>query len=291
MTRYYTPTAPLGIGGGYEQLPGRLAVAYRTAGLPAPRFDRTDDALAALGRPHDVIHELVEEYLTGDSDTNPEQLVEDALKEMWRADAVDRLRSVIRKVGPQVATRKRPEMVGRARTDLEPAIRTHLATLRKAAPALPANDPFDAEAVLAADAGKQHKAVIGALQALTALVGPLLPAPFGLRPEDLPRAAEQALALIAIPLDLEPEVYYESAVTNPSERRERVRALTSDLRELGHDRLLLAVARGHYGDDVTLDLFATDAELRRRCDAMAAANKREADPTRRPNAAHYRMGF
>ena len=251
-----------------------IDAAYTHAGLTAPtNVDVISAALAIEPTPHDVAVEYATRAL--DNTHDPEDLVDEAITRVARAQAVEQFRSIYEGAVDAIALEHIEDTRAQAVADLTPAFDRATKELVKAAKKLDPTNPLDRDAAFNNDTTAEWKTATGILA--------ILPG-YAITPTDVsgnvPYALAQVLGIVSIPsVNIEEAIpdargggYIVDAADPEKHKRDQIRdfatALTHDM-----DHALIRVARGTW--DTISFAIADGAEADRRTTAAHNAMTRD----------------
>lgn len=255
---------------GPTHLPQRITAAYRAAGKDAPAdLDAVSTVLAAEPTARSLGVALATEAVTLPAD-QAQTWTEDAIARMTRALAADEVRKAVSGHRPHALTTTGRVLIDRAALDLADTFDTAAERLATLAAKLPTGTTaLDTDAVMASDATKSYREVGQVLATLAALGA--LPDP-GVGGSPIPATLRDVLRVVDIP---EVSVAQVDRITGRAldhdETRERVRKFAEDVQKHGADVTLVQVARGTYGEGITLSWATSRTALTERVDRAVAA--------------------
>jgi len=266
MTSYFAPSA-------IYTLNARELVenAYLTAGIGVPTVV---DALYDTIRDEPAPYEIAVEYATAalDSTRPADELVEEAIARIQRAQALEQFREVYHRTVEQIANERIDTFRDTAVQAVTPAFNKVVKTLTTAAAKLDRDEPLSHEKAFEQDTTREHKIVTDALTTLGAYVfTPMI------SPGDHIPGAWKLLPIVSIPhVNVEQRRSHPGGgipiVDKETPARDGIRKLIRDAQR-DIDTALVRVARGEY-EGVRFDL-ATPDELDARREAAIDAHRRQ----------------
>jgi len=251
-----------------------IDAAYTHAGLTPPtNVDAISEALAKEPTPHAVAVEYATRAL--DTTNDPTELVDEAIAQVTRAQAVEQFRSIYEHAVDGIALERIDETRTRAVADLTPAFNQAVKELAKAAAKLDNAQPLDRDVAFNTDTTAAWKTATGILAGLSV---------YAIAPVNttgnVPPALGQMLGVVSIPsVNMQqavPVARSEAYIIDADEPEKKVRdEIRAFARDLTHDldHALIEVARGKW-EHISFAI-ADSAEAERRAEAAHNALTRD----------------
>lgn len=247
----------------------RLNAARALADQPAIDPFAAFAVLNGIPRTDQLRAQLATEVLSAE---DPDAWMQDAVERMQQTLAAEQVRIALGQSQDRLIRANREKWTTDTVALISESVTSVITSLSDAAADLP-EDPLDLGAVVATHSTRAMETAISALTELGTYANI-----YGNPANSRLQGAGELPAIVDVP-SVGPARFHPTLrkVANPDEDRDHMRRMHGDLQRHGIDAVLIRVARGDYGDNITISLPASRQEWGVRIGRLAAALEDRSD--------------